>query len=362
VPSTGTRSQIVRFLRVPRWHDLIHLSDHELARYDVAAVNLACAVGLPGAEAIDFGGCLKCLDQWAEGIGSLTEKGLATFRNHPERYDHSEPLYRMVTLVTGLKKYCGVQYNPAKRDAKLSDPFDLDEQFVYGAIQGPGGTCATLPILYAAIGRRLDYPIRLVHAKRHMFCRWDDPTTSVSLNIEGTNEVGMNYHPDEYYRAWPEPITESEERAYGFLKSHTPRQELADFVSRRGLIWWQRGNCRRALAAYLLAQSLDRESQLGAARVQVLTSEWEQKLRRRFPPGFPKVEIIADPRRARWPWVPWASELQLRCLEAIEDVLNDPDHEQLWWAPLRAGRKPLRRVPEKITTDRTKEQVCSTQP
>jgi hypothetical protein len=207
---------------------------------------MACAAGLPGAEGIDYDGCSKCLDDWAVGIGELTAKGLAAFRGHPGRYDHSEPLYRMVTLVTGLKKYCGVRYNPTKMGAKLSDPFDPDEQFVYGAIQGPGGTCATLPVLYAAIGRRLGYPVRLVRTKGHMFCRWDDPTAGVSLNIEGTNDVGMNYHPDDYYRAWPEPMIESEERACGFLRSLTPRQELAEFVSRRGLIWRERGNDRRA--------------------------------------------------------------------------------------------------------------------
>ena len=31
------------------WKDLVFLSEVDLAKLDIAAVNLACAVGLPGA-------------------------------------------------------------------------------------------------------------------------------------------------------------------------------------------------------------------------------------------------------------------------------------------------------------------------
>jgi hypothetical protein len=43
--------------------DLIHLSNEELAKYDVAEINLACAAGLPGCEWIDAKGRLECLDK-----------------------------------------------------------------------------------------------------------------------------------------------------------------------------------------------------------------------------------------------------------------------------------------------------------
>jgi hypothetical protein len=42
------------------------LPDEELARQDVAAVNLACAVGLPGSEDLDAKKSLACLEQWTE--------------------------------------------------------------------------------------------------------------------------------------------------------------------------------------------------------------------------------------------------------------------------------------------------------
>jgi len=35
---------------LPHWSALLNLSEAELAEHDVAAINLACAAGLPGAE------------------------------------------------------------------------------------------------------------------------------------------------------------------------------------------------------------------------------------------------------------------------------------------------------------------------
>jgi hypothetical protein len=108
--------------------------------------------------------------------------------------------------------------------------------------------------------------------------------------------------------------------------------------------------------------ALDRESQLRVSCARAHALEWEQKLRLRQPPGFPRVEIVVDRTRVRWPGMPWASDTHLRRLEAIEDLLNDPDHERWWWAPLRAGRKPPRPVPTNVTADYTREKTCSTQP
>jgi hypothetical protein len=94
-------------------------------------MNLACAVGLPGAEVIDVPGCLKILDNWAVGVRTVTEHRLKTeFHSNPQKYDYSEPLFRMVKLVMTLKDHCRVGYNPAKTEVKLTDPMELHEQFI----------------------------------------------------------------------------------------------------------------------------------------------------------------------------------------------------------------------------------------
>jgi hypothetical protein len=88
-----------------------------------------------------------------------------------------------------------------------------------------------MPVLVVAVGRRLGYPLKLVTAKNHVFVRWEDGREC--FNVEATTE-GFVSHPDDYYRQWPEPMTTEEQEAEGFLKSLTPAQEFAVFLSVRG--------------------------------------------------------------------------------------------------------------------------------
>ena len=44
---------------------LIELPEKDLAQVDIAAMNLACAVGLPGSEKLNIPSALARLDQWA---------------------------------------------------------------------------------------------------------------------------------------------------------------------------------------------------------------------------------------------------------------------------------------------------------
>lgn len=326
-------------------------------------MNLACSVGLPGAEVIDVPGCLKAIDDWAVGVRRLTEVGLRKeFRPYKEKYDYSEPLYRMVKLALTLKDHCGVRYDAAKIGLTPADPFDLHEQFIHGPIQGPGGTCATLPMLYAAVGRRLGYPVKLVPAKAHMFCRWDDPATGERVNIECTNLTGVSTLSDDDYRKWPYPITESDMLVSPLLKSLTPREELALFVGYRGNQWFERGNYRRAIAAMIEAALMvpDWPGLWGAVRS--VTEEWDKRLRARHPPGFPHVEITVSEQRRRWPGIRWVPEQHLRFLEAVENLLNDPELEANYWVPLRAGQRPKQPLPQKLVVDCTGEELCTTHP
>lgn len=170
-----------------RWLRNCDLSDAELARVDVADLNLACAEGLPGANRIDRFRCLRTLDEWAGKVQTWTQAAHREFfLANPAEYDHSEAVFLCVSLVTVLQRHCGVRYNPAKIGMSSDEPFDLEDSFVYGVIYGPGGTCATLPVVYAAVGRRLGYPIRLVCTKQHVFARWESPRYSTF----GENAVG----------------------------------------------------------------------------------------------------------------------------------------------------------------------------
>lgn len=99
-----------------------------------------------------------------------------------------------------------------------------------------------MPVLYAAVGRRLGYPIKLVQGNGHLFCRWDDADGEWAkangmpgaerFNIEGTD--GFSAYPDAFYEQFPAPIDENKVARGELLKSLTPAEELSVFLAARG--------------------------------------------------------------------------------------------------------------------------------
>jgi hypothetical protein len=91
----------------------------------------------------------------------------------------------------------GVRYD-AEVVADLDrPPLDSRDDFLHGIIAGRGGTCASLPVLYAAVGRRLGYPLKLVRTTQHLFLRWDDPGGE-RFNVEISNAGGIDTPPDDH--------------------------------------------------------------------------------------------------------------------------------------------------------------------
>jgi hypothetical protein len=137
------------------------------------------------------------------------------------------------------------------RDVDFTKSEDL---FIHGMIgRDNGGTCVSMPVLYTAIGRRLGYPIYLTTAKAHVFCRWDDGNER--FNIEGSGN-GFSAFDDDHYMKWPKPISEEEVKAGHYLKSLSPGEELAVFLSARGHCLEDTGRRPEALVSY--AQALQR--------------------------------------------------------------------------------------------------------
>lgn len=239
----------------PTLDALLAAPEHQLGTLDIARLNLECAAGLPGAEGLDFSKCLGLVDEWAAQVWKETEKRVPIFRQDGAWYDHSEAIFRMVVLVNTLQQDCGVRYNPER----IYDPDFTDSRhlFIHGLFSSHGGTCASMPVLYTAIGRRLGYPLRLVEAKAHVFLRWDDAEglsgfAPARVNIEGATR-GMNSHPDEFYHNWPMRI-ECEELASGqYLHSLTPREELASFLALRGNCLQDNARFEEAAHAYQYA-------------------------------------------------------------------------------------------------------------
>jgi hypothetical protein len=240
------------------WKDLTRLPEAELARLDIAAVNLVCAVGLPGCEHLDVGRCLRTVEKWTQLVKRYTSAAYSMREeNTPPEFANSRAFFRVLCMITALQKHCGVRYNPLCMTTwDFSDPAD---SFIHGMIGGAGGTCASMPVLYAAVGRRLGYPIKLVHTQGHVFARWDDPEGKHPLgpdrlNIEATNR-GLECQPDEFYLTWPFKVKESVLRSRRYLQSLTPVEELASFIGLRGYVLFD--NLRLGEAAEAFATAMD---------------------------------------------------------------------------------------------------------
>lgn len=202
-PGQAVSGSLPESLPAPgRAADLLAMPRDELAGLDIALVNLLCAAGLPGSEDLDVEGALGQLDAWAARVNSETERHLyrVTDPRYAAHYHHSEARLRAEFLVQVLQEDCGVRYNADRIDEP--DFGDARDLFIHGMLPGgDGGTCASMPILYVAVGRRLGYPMTLVLAKQHVFCRWDGD--GERFNIEGASDGGVNNYPDDHQQNEP---------------------------------------------------------------------------------------------------------------------------------------------------------------
>ena len=210
--------------------------------YDIAEINLLAAKGLPGAEPIDIDKSLKTLDLWAAWVKHETDRHLYKYRNAPGEYYDSEAYFRILMMFTVLQQDFEICYNknPEMREGPvevLPTDFSFYEKpkdlFLNGLTDAEHqGTCASMPVLYVAVGRRLGYPLKLVECKGHLFLRWEDKKER--FNIEGTSR-GLNCYPNEEYMEWPWPISKEELATGMYMKPLSPLREVADFLEMRAL-------------------------------------------------------------------------------------------------------------------------------
>jgi hypothetical protein len=192
--------------------------------------------GLPGSDRIDVGLCLRTLDSWAEQTRRFTERVMPMFYSGRCDYPDSEPRFRIQAMITYLQRDLGIRYRLGRRDDNAV--FEPADNFLHGIIQGEGGTCGSLPVLYAAIGGRLGYPLMLATTRCHLYVRWDALPGGDCFNIEASGD-GVSFFPDEYYCTGPFAMPAETIKACGYLESLSPREELASFLVQRGECWMQ---------------------------------------------------------------------------------------------------------------------------
>lgn len=264
----GTTTPVKVARSVKTLDDLLKIPAEKLGDVDIAEMNLLCATGLPGAEKLDIDHALATLDRWAARVKSETDRHLyrVTDPRYADHYRHSEAYLRAEMLLQVLQVDLGVKY-----DMTAAHNFAFNDSrvtFIHGMIPAPGqttadtpgGTCASMPVMYVAVGRRLGYPLKLVTTKGHFFARWDgrdhsNPAWRERFNIEGTG--GFGSFEDDYYKTWPFKLTDHEVRANGYLISLTPTEEFAEFLAARGHCGLDNGQAAFAARCYENAYRYD---------------------------------------------------------------------------------------------------------
>ncbi len=313
------------------WCHLVRLSDQELARVDIALTNLACAAGLPGSERIDIGLCLRTLDTWAEQTRQFTERVMPMFHSGRCDYPDSEPRFRIQAMITYLQRDLGSRFRFDKRsDEAVLEPAD---SFLHGILLGKGGTCGSLPVLYAAIGRRLGYPLMLALTRCHLYVRWDALPGGDCFNIEASGD-GVSFLPDDDYRTGHFAMPPETVKDCGYLQSLSPREELASFLVQRGECWMQEEVYGEAVTSFAWANELDPGRQQHSFLTIQAMRKWAEQLPALLPPRqFPILDIGLPP--PYFAHMPREVERELIRLRVMEGLLRDPDYEKRWWGPLR---------------------------
>lgn len=322
------------------WRKLVWMSDEELGRLDMAAINLACAEGLPGAPTpAQVDECLDRLDHYARCVADYTRQRMPEFRSRAAHYDGSRGKFKMVCLVDLLRGLFGVRYNQAKIPEHV--PLNTADVFIHGPLLGEGGTCASLPVVYAAVGRRLGYPLKLVMSSSatagHLFVRWDEPGGE-RFNFEANSDSCDSPSDDDYRNGRQHgPMPPNAEKYGGCLVSQSPRQELSGFMVQRGFQWLEQNNPGQAADSFAWALSLSPTDKPLKNRLISTRNAWGEKLRRREPPGLPQVQVERL-RPRRYPETLFEGlEHDIVLLEALEFALDQPEWERRFWGPMRRG-------------------------
>ena len=247
--------------------DLLALSTEQLEHCDVGLMNLLCAEGLPGAEQLDVQASLKVLDSFAETVRFETQRHAYRFNEHPDQFRQSLGYYRMMMLGTVLAEDVGIHYNPKlampQLDGKiptLGESANSQDVFIHGLLGSNSvGTCASMPVLVAAVARRLGYPVNLTGAKYHLYVRYEEPNGK-HFNIEPTVTEAFLTPDDEDYKSGQFKTTEEEIKGYTWLQPLSNKQLLSHFLNTRAICLGDAKRYDEAKEMFLLSASFWKET------------------------------------------------------------------------------------------------------
>ena len=218
---------------------------------DIAAVNLRCSLGLN--ESIDhlYLECLDLVSEWSCQLLEFTERNHHHFRKDPGYFDHSEDVYRAIAMVQFVQEAVRVHYNTTFAEGEYN-AIDSRNLFLTGVLTGFGGTCVSLPVLYAALAQRIGHPVELAHTWEHYYCVWNSQN---GFCFEAAGR-GFDKRTHEYYRHFRRIVTEEDESTFGFLRPLSRKELFACFAKERSHCLQEQFRFDEALEADYLAKTI----------------------------------------------------------------------------------------------------------
>jgi hypothetical protein len=228
--------------------ELLALPPDQLEKVDIALINLLCAEGLRGSEELDLDYFTRTLDGWAAHVGSETKRNYQLFEEHPEKFRNSLAHFRMAMLATVLVQDLRIQYHPERekqlenghilrREGERTFFADSKDVFIHGLLTGKHyGTCASLPFLYVAIGRRLGYPVTLATTATHFYVRYEEGNGK-HLNVEATeHRAFLTPSDDEYKNPWELRLGDEEVKGMVYLQPMSNKEILGHSLLTRSAV------------------------------------------------------------------------------------------------------------------------------
>ena len=253
-PGNGNGDPSRRNLEIPTLAELLQMAPTELSRLDIGLSNLVCATGLPGAEDMDIPEYMRRLDALTQHVRKKTERQLPMFRENPGQFRFPRPVtenfFRVIVLVHALKTDGGLHYNPERADQKRSDkPFSAKDMLINGLLSDERiGTCNTIPVVIAAVGRRLGYPLHICLNPTHVWTRWEGKGERFNIEASGPNE--FSDFDDDHFREEHGGIADwfFDDDYYG--KNLAPADELAFCLFSRCLVLEGHNRFEEAMPAW----------------------------------------------------------------------------------------------------------------
>jgi hypothetical protein len=234
---------------------LVSLPNEKLRNVDPLVMNLVVAKGIPAFANLDIERYVRLRDRWVEDIRQRLSTHDEHFYRSPEKWKNDIHFFRLGMVCWYVDEVLKIEYPDELADAADRIYTDPSNIFLNGLMDRRIGSCASMPVLHVALCWRLGWPVGLVCASHHLFCRYDDG--QVKHNIEGTTfgRNGFRSHPDEYYREqWD--IPDIAVSCGSDLCMLTAREMLGLFISIRGCHFGTIRRMREAEVDLLVARGL----------------------------------------------------------------------------------------------------------